>query len=402
MLVSAGVRSTPGVLLVPLEVNFGWSPATVSLTAASGILFYGLTAPFAAALMQVGGIRRTMIGGLALMAASSFASLWMTAPWQFALSWGMLSGVGSGAVASVLGAATVNRWFTARRGLAMGLLGAATSTGSLIFLPVLAWLSREGAWRPVVIAVTLTCATLIPIAAWLVPEHPSDRGCARYGEEPHLFAPAINVGPALADPWKVFKILAVAARRPTFWLLAGTFFVCGITTTGLIGTHMIAYCGDHGISPVAAGGVLSMMGLFDIIGTTFSGWLTDRYDPKKLLAIYYGMRGISLLLLPVIVGTSGLLVFAFFYGLNWIATLPPTVRIANEEFGERDAPLVYGWIQVAHQMGAATAAYGAGLLRGKTGSYDMAFIIAGTTSVIAMALLLMYKQRGIGASAAAA
>lgn len=380
LLISAGLRATPGVLMVPLQLAFGWDRATISASAALGIFLYGLVGPFAAALMQSFGIRRTMLSGLALMSVATFASLWMRTPFEYVLSWGVLSGIGSGAVASVLGAAVVNRWFATRQGLVMGLLSASTATGALIFLPFLAWLSREGAWRPVVLAVSIGCALLIPFVLWLVPEHPSDAGTRRFGETadtppPPPMKQAATFGLAITA-------LIGAARRPIFWLLFGTFFVCGLTTNGLVGTHMIAFCGDHGIPPVKAAGLLSLMGLFDLFGTTASGWLTDRHDPRRLLAVYYGLRGLSLVALPFIdFGTASLTMFAIFYGLDWIATVPPTVRLANMHFGEREAPIVFGWVMVGHQLGAATAAYGAGLIREISGSYTPAFMISGMFGV---------------------
>lgn len=387
LLISAGLRSAPGVMMVPLELNFGWDRATISFSAAVGILLYGLVGPFAAALMMSFGIKRTMLGGLLLMSAATFASLWMTAPWHYVLTWGVLSGVGSGAVASVLGAAVVNRWFATRQGLVMGMLSASTATGALVFLPVLAWLSSAGAWRPVVIAVSIACLALIPLVLFFVPERPGDVGIRRFGETDQSVPP-----PPLkqaATPMLAFYALFRAARTPIFWLLFGTFFVCGLTTNGLVGTHMIAFCGDHGIAPVAAAGLLSLMGLFDLVGTTASGWLTDRYDPRKLLCVYYGLRGLSLIALPFIdFGTVSLTVFAIFYGLDWIATVPPTVKLANMSFGERDAPIVFGWIMVGHQMGAATAAFGAGVIREQTGSYLPAFLIAGGFGVAASILIV--------------
>jgi MFS family permease len=386
LLISAGLRATPGVLMVPLQLSFGWDRATISLSAAVGIFLYGLVGPFAAALMQSVGIRRTMIGGLALMAVSTFASRWMTAPWHYILSWGVLSGIGSGAVASVLGAAVVNRWFATRQGLVMGLLSASTATGALVFLPFLAWLSRDGSWRPVVLAVSIGCALLIPLVALLIPEHPTDIGTGRFGEDPDL-VPAPK--PA-ASPTIVFTALARAARTSTFWILFSTFFVCGLTTNGLVGTHLIAFCGDHGIPPVAGAGLLSLMGVFDLIGTTASGWLTDRYDSRRLLVIYYGLRGLSLIVLPFLdFSPASLMVFAVFYGLDWIATVPPTLKLANQAFGERDAPVVFGWILVGHQAGAATAAFGAGLIRQLTGAYLPAFVGAGVLAVAASILLML-------------
>lgn len=387
LLASAGLRSAPGVMMIPLELHFGWDRATISAGAALGILLYGLVGPFAAALMLSIGIRRTMMGGLALMAAATFASRWMTLPWHYVLSWGVLSGMGSGAVAAVLGAAVVNRWFATRQGLVMGLLSASTATGSLIFLPVLAWLSQGGAWQPVALAVSLLCAALIPLVFFFVPERPESRGTRRFGESADT-PPAPPMKQA-ATPWLAIEALMRAARQPMFWLLAGSFMVCGLTTNGLVGTHMIAFCGDHGIAPVAAAGLLSMMGFFDLFGTTASGWLSDRYDPRRLLAIYYGFRGLSLVALPFIdFGAVSLTVFAVFYGLDWIATVPPTVKLANATFGERDGPIVFGWIFVAHQIGASIAAFGAGVIRETLGTYTPAFMIAGAFGVIAAFVFL--------------
>jgi len=384
LLVSAGLRATPGVLMVPLELNFGWDRATISFAAAVGIFLYGLVGPFAAALMMSIGIRRTLLGGLVLMAAATFSSLWMSKPWHYVLTWGLLSGIGSGAVASVLGAAVVNRWFATRQGLVMGLLSASTATGALIFLPFLAWLSHTGAWRPVVATVSLACLALVPVVALVFPERPADIGTRRFGEDADDPPPpprqARTAGLAIA-------VLLRAARRPVFWLLFGTFFVCGLTTNGLVGTHMIAFCGDNGVTPVAAAGLLSMMGFFDLLGTTASGWLTDRHDPRRLLVAYYGLRGASLVALPFITfDATHLTVFAVIYGLDWIATVPPTVKLANQAFGE-EGPIAFGWILTGHQLGAAVAAFGAGLLRQQTGSYVPAFVAAGAMGVLAAGVL---------------
>lgn len=393
LLVSAGLRATPGVLMMPLQLHFGWDRATISFAAAIGIFLYGLVGPFAAALMMSFGIRRTMLAGLMLMAASTFASFWMRLPWQYVLSWGVMSGIGSGAVASVLGAAVVNRWFATRQGLIMGLLSASTATGSLIFLPFLAWLSNQGAWRPVVMAVSLACLILVPIVALVLPEHPGDIGARRFGERPDS-APAAPPKQARTAGLAI-SVLLRAARQPIFWLLFGTFFVCGLTTNGLVGTHMIAFCGDHGVAAVAAAGLLSTMGFFDLFGTTASGWLTDRYNPRVLLIIYYGLRGLSLIALPFLsFDTVGLGVFAIFYGLDWIATVPPTVKLANEAFGEQEAPIVFGWIQTGHQLGAAFAAFGAGVVREQSGTYSPAFLAAGAMGIVAAGVLLLTLRRG--------
>jgi len=315
----------------------------------------------------------------------------MRESWHYLVTWGILAGVGSGAVAMVLGSAIVNRWFAARQGLMMGLMSASTATGALIFLPLLAWLSRLGAWQPTVIAVCVASAALIPLVILLVPEHPRDAGVRRYGEpkdaplpEP---APRTTMAGAMALP---FTVLARGVRAPIFWLLFGSFFVCGLTTNGLVGTHLIAYCGDMGIAPVAAAGLLSMMGFFDLFGTTASGWLTDRYDPKKLLFVYYGLRGLSLMVLPFQEwSATTLAIFAIFYGLDWIATVPPTVKLANIHFGERDAPILFGWTLVGHQMGGAVAAFGAGVIRQEYGSYLPAFLVAGCFGILASLAFLL-------------
>jgi len=390
LLVSAGLRSTPGVLMVPLQTNFGWDRATISFAAAIGIFLYGLVGPFSAALMISYGIKRTMLAGLVLMSASTLASLWMSAPWHYVLTWGFFSGIGSGAVASVLGAAVVNRWFATRQGLVMGMLSASTATGALIFLPFLAWLADGGAWRPVVIAVSAASALLVPLVALFMTEHPHDVGTRRYGEAEGS-APPQPLRQA-ATPWLAFEALFRASHSPMFWLLFGTFFVCGLTTNGLVGTHMIAYCGDHGVAPVAAAGLLSAMGFFDLFGTTASGWLTDRYDPRRLLFVYYGLRGLSLIALPFLdFAAVSLGIFAVFYGLDWIATIPPTVKLANQAFGERDAPIVFGWIAVGHQAGAAAAAFGAGLIRQETGSYLPAFLTAGILALVAAIVVIVIE-----------
>lgn len=390
LLVAAALRSAPSVLILPLEAHFGWDRATISFAAAVGIFLYGLTGPFAAALMQSIGIRRTMIGGLALMAASSLASLWMTESWHYVLSWGVISGIGTGAIAPVLGATVVNRWFAARRGLMMGLLTASTATGALLFLPAMAWLTRNGAWTPVAIAVGLGAAALIPLVWLLMPDSPAAIGTERYGEARGTPPPPENRRGAML----AVTTLVEGARNPVFWLLFGTFFVCGLTTNGLVGTHLIAYCGDNGISPVQAAGLLSLMGLFDLLGTTASGWLTDRYDPRKLLFVYYALRGLSLIYLPYSdFSFYSLSIFAIFFGLDWIATVPPTLRLTTEAFGERDAGIVFGWIVAGHQLGAASAAWMAGAIREAQGSYLMAFVISGATGLIAAVIALRIGKK---------
>lgn len=392
LLVSAGLRSTPSVLIVPLEQAFGWSRSTISLAAAIGIFLYGLAGPFAAAAMEHFGLRRVLIGALLLMAASSAASAFMTEPWHLLLTWGVFSGIGSGAVAVVLGATIVNRWFTTRRGLMMGLLTASTATGNLLFLPVLAALAASGDWTRVVWAVAIGAALMAPLAWWLVPDRPADVGLRPYGSAPD--APEPSVAPRTGLLAATFGALRRAARTRTFWYLFATFFVCGFTTNGLVGTHLIALCGDHGIAEVQAAGLLALMGIFDLVGTTASGWLTDRYDPRRLLFVYYSLRGLSLMYLPYSdFSFYSLSLFAIFFGLDWIATVPPTLRLTTEAFGDRDAPIVFGWIVAGHQLGAASAAWMGGFVRETTGSYLMAFVLAGSTGLIAAIIALMINRK---------
>ena len=390
LLAAAGLRSAPGVLILPLEQAFGWSRATVSTAAAIGIFLYGLTGPFAAALMQSFGVRKTVTLALLMMAVSTGLSSMMSEPWQYIATWGVFAGFGSGAVAMVLGATVVNRWFVERRGLMMGLLTASTATGTLIFLPAMAWLADAAGWRPVVLTVAAITGVLAPILWFVLPEKPADIGHLPYGAPADYQPPPSPTNGALSV---AFGALFRASRTRTFWLLFSGFFICGLTTNGLVGTHLIAMCGDHGIAQVQAAGLLAMMGLFDLVGTTLSGWLTDRYDPRRLLFVYYAVRGLSLIVLPYTdFSIVSLSVFAVFYGLDWIATVPPTVRLATETFGDRDGPIVFGWIAAGHQVGAATAAVGAGILRTMQGSYLEAFVFAGAAGFFAAAASLMIRR----------
>ncbi|MGN6103053.1 MAG: MFS transporter [Devosia sp.] len=392
LLGSSAMRAAPGVLLQPLQSAFGWSRDTVSLSAAIGILVYGLTGPFAAALMERVGLRRTVLGALVLMSGSTATSLFMTEPWQLIATWGLVSGLGTGAVAAVLGATIANRWFSTNRGLVMGLMSASTATGTLIFLPAMAALAESIGWKAVVIAISIGAAVLIPLVYFLVPERPAAIGLVRYGAAPDEVVPPARAAGAgfIAE---TFGILGGAMKTRTFWLLFATFFVCGLTTNGLVGTHLIAFCGDHGIPEVAAAGLLATMGVFDLIGTTLSGWLTDRFDPRELLMVYYGVRGLSLLYLPYS-GFSGwtLSAFAVLYGLDWIATVPPTAKLSPEAFGDRAGPIVFGWVLAGHQMGGATAAFLAGLIRQETGNYANAFLLAGLTGLLAAGLSIMINR----------
>jgi MFS family permease len=391
LLAAVGVRATPSVLIVPLEQAFGWSSGTISFAISINIILYGLMGPFAAALMQQLGIRRTVLLALALLSGSVAASTLMTEPWQLVLSWGLAVGLGSGVVALVLGAMIVNRWFAKHQGLVMGIITASTATGQLVFLPMLAAVAQSHGWRPVVWIAALAAAAMIPLVALLVPESPAAIGLKPYGAAEDVDI----VAPVRANPLAVaFATLGRGAKSTGFWLLFASFFVCGASTNGLIGTHLISYCFDHGIPEVEGAGLLAAMGVFDLIGTTASGWFSDRFDGRWLLFWYYGLRGLSLLYLPYS-GFSlyGLSLFAVFYGLDWVATVPPTVRLANELFGKEDAPIIFGWLLAGHQLGAGATAFEAGLLRTMLGSYLVPVLISGGLCVMT-ALIVLRIRRG--------
>jgi sugar phosphate permease len=385
LLTAAGVRATPSVLIVPLEEAFGWSRATISFAVAINIFLYGLMGPFAAALMQSLGIRRSIFIAMAVVALSVAASTLMTQAWQLMLLWGLMVGMGVGVVAMVLGATIVSRWFSTNRGLAMGILAASTASGQLVFLPLLAMLAGSIGWQAVTIVVAVAAAALIPLAALLLPERPASVGLRPYGATGAEPEPAPAGNPILV----ALRVLRRCSSSKDFWLLFGSFFVCGLSTNGLIGTHLIAACIDNGIAEVSAAGLLAMMGIFDIAGTTGSGWLSDRYDNRRLLCMYYGLRGLSLIYLPYS-GYSlyGLSLFAVFYGLDWLATVPPTLRLTTDIFGKAEAPIVFGWILTGHQIGAAVAAFGAGYLRTSLETYLQAFVLAGIACVLTAVLVL--------------
>jgi len=390
ILIGVGVRAAPSVLLVPLEQSFGWSADTISGAVSLNILLLGLTGPFAVATMQTFGLRRTMIAALLLLVVGSGGSALVRHPWQLYLTWGLLVGLGAGATGFGIIAIIANRWFVARRGLVTGLLTASNASGQLVFLPALAALATNVGWVSVPIAVSLLVAAMVPLVWLLLAESPGVVGLGPYGasaEPPTL--------PTSGNPFRVaFGGLARGARSVDFWLLAGSFAVCGFSTYGLIGTHMIAYCMDHGIPEVTAAGLMASLGVFDLFGTICSGWLTDRYNPRVLLFWYYSLRGLSLLVLPFSqFDLFDLSIFALFYGLDWVATVPPTITLANTVFGRKDGPVIVSWIFCAHQVGGSLAAIAAGAVRDATGSYMLAFLASGAACLLASLLVLRISRR---------
>ncbi|WP_274654813.1 MFS transporter [Paenibacillus humicola] len=381
LLVSAGIRSMPSILMLPFQQEFGWSRGGISGVVSIGIFLYGLIGPFSAAFLARFGIRRVVAASLAVLAGSLAVTPLMTALWQFDLLWGVVSGLGTGMMANVLGVTVANQWFVQRKGLVVGMLTASAATGQLLFLPLLAHITVSAGWRYAMFtAAGVLCVLFVIVAAWMR-NHPYDVGAAAYGSD-EVVKPAPFRGSLFGAP---LLALRSALGNKTFWLLAGTFFFCGFSTNGLIGTHLIPACGDHGIPEVAAAGLLALMGLFDLIGTTMSGWLTDRFDSRWLLFWYYGLRGLALLYLPYALDSNHtqLLIFSVFYGLDWIATVPPTVKLATREFGKERSGMIFGWVVVAHQLGASAAAYEAGVLRDWLGSYTIPFAAAGFVCLFA-------------------
>lgn len=387
-LVSAAAVGAPGVFIVPLQKEFGWSTAEISSAMSIRFVLFGLMAPFAAALMNRYGLRNVTLIALLVVVASILLSLGMTQVWQLMALWGVAVGIGTGMTALVLGATVATRWFNARRGLVIGILTASAATGQLIFLPILASITEHSNWRW---ALALMCVMLAFAALGVLlvmRDRPSDIGIRPYGDtstEP-LVAPAPNKSPIMAA---ALGALRDAARTKVFWILFATFFICGASTNGLVQVHLIPMCLDFGIPQIQAAGLLAAMGVFDFVGTIASGWLSDRYDNRYLLFWYYGLRGLSLLALPFTdFSFYGLSLFALFYGLDWIATVPPTVRLTASKFGPERAGLVFGWIFAGHQLGAATAAFGAGLSRTVLLSYLPAFFAAGALCIVAAVIVL--------------
>ena len=399
LMTGAAVRSTPGILIAPLENEFHWSRTTISLAISINLLLYGLMGPFSAALMERFGIRRTIPISFALIGTGVALTSVMRESWQMIALWGVVVGIGTGAVANVLAAMVATRWFSVRRGFVLGMMSASVATGQLVFLPTLASITTNFGWRATVLTMAGVVFVVLPIVAFFLRDRPADVGLAPYGEtgDPKPTPPMTGNPIALA-----FKTLGEAIYVRDFWLLAGTFFICGASTNGLIGTHLIAACLDNGISEVTGAGLLAAMGVFNLIGTTGSGWLSDRMDSRIMLAIFYGLRGLSLIYLPYsFVSLYGLSVFTAFYGLDWFATVAPTVRLISNTFGKEKTGLVYGWIFVAHQIGGASAAFFGGIMREHFGTYLESFVFSGLLCLVAAVLAMLIGRQHKGGAAIA-
>jgi MFS family permease len=388
---AAGFRAVPGVLMNPLHDEFGWSISTISLAAAVNMALYGITAPFAAALMERFGIRPVVTAALVVVAAGSGLTVFMTASWQLILCWGVLVGLGTGAMALALVATVTGRWFVARRGLVSGVLTAAGAAGGLVFLPLVSQLAEAYGWRSAALAVAVSALAVAPLVVWLLRDRPRDVGVAPYGGTPADDVDPVRTGAARL----ALRGLAGAARVKGFWYLAAGMMICGATTMGLIQPHFVPAAHDHGMPQTVAAGLLALVGIFDVAGTIASGWLTDRVDPRYLLLVYYVLRGLSLLALPALFGPdiqANMVAFIVFYGLDWVATIPPTMALCRELFGA-SAPVVFGWVFASHQVGAAAMALGAGIVRDELGTYDMAWYAGGAICILAGALSLLVRKR---------
>jgi MFS family permease len=390
---TAAMMGLVGVLILPFEAEFGWTATDIGGPLGLRLVLYGLTAPFAAAFISRYGVRRMVALALILIVSGVLLSTQMTQLWQLWITWGVMAGFGTGLTAMVLGATVASRWFTARRGLVTGLLMAANATGQLLFLPFAAWLANHYGWRFAVLPGLLICCIAWGLNVLFGCEFPADLGLPPFGEHALAPRPPRPTGNPFA---RSLTVLGEASASPTFWMLFLTFFVCGLSTAGLVQTHFIPFCSDQGVAVVTAASILAMMGAFDFVGTIGSGWLTDRFDSRKLLFMYYGLRGLSLIALPYTdFSVFGLSIFAVFYGLDWIATVPPTVRIAAQEFGRDKGPMVFGWAFCAHQLGGAVAASMGAVIKDGVGSYQPAFMASGVACLIAagMALWLRGSRR---------
>jgi MFS family permease len=389
---AAGFRATPGVLITPLHDEFGWSRGVISGAVSVNLLLFGLTAPFAAALMDRFGIRRIVTSALLLVATGSGLTVFMTASWQLVLLWGVLVGLGTGSMALVLVATITGRWFHAHRGVVTGVLTAAGATGQLIFLPLLASLAVSHGWRSAALTVTGAALAVVPLVIWLLRDHPADVGTTALGAPEGT--PILKPPPVRGSARRTLSVLRSASRTSTFWLLVGGFAICGASTNGLIATHFIPAAHDHGMPETTAAGLLALVGLFDIVGTVASGWLTDRFDSRALLGGYYALRGLSLLVLPALIAATAhpsMLVFIIFYGLDWVATVPPTIALCRQHFGA-DGPIVFGWVFASHQIGAAVAATGAGVIRDFSGDYNPAWVAAGILCLFAAVMSVRIRR----------
>lgn len=395
LLAAASFRSTTGVLLEPLESEFDWTRGITSGAVSLNLALYGLTAPFAAAFMQRFQMRQVIAVALGLVAFGAGATLFITAPWQLYVTWGLSIGFGTGSMAVVFGAIVANRWFVKHRSLVTGIFSAASATGQLIFLPLFAWLAEGFSWRYASLVTATASLALLPIVWLLLRDRPADVGLLPYGAEPDYRSEELSHRSLFAAAASTVSLFRQAVPSGAFWILMGSFFVCGWTTNGLIQTHFVPAAHDHGMPTTTAASLIAAVGIFDLIGTIASGWLTDRVDPRYLLITYYGLRGLALLSVPVVLGPGvewPLLFFIVFYGLDWVATVPPTVQLCREAFGLERSGVLYGWVFASHMVGAGVAASFSGWIRQTQGDYNIAWFVAAALAMVAAASIIFIPK----------
>lgn len=394
IIVAGIIRSSSGIFIDPFEIEFGWDRPTISFAFAICLFLYGFSGPFMAAFVDVFGLKRMMLYSMAILTVGLGLTFIMQSKWQLIVIWGVMLGVGSGLFLTVLSTQVANRWFVKRRGLAVGILTAATATGQLILLPVLAAFVDNYSWRAAIALIFFLSIAMLLVIAIFMKSWPKEIGTTPYGQDEELEQPPLSTN---RNPFKMaIMSLVEGLKVKEFWLLAGSFFICGLSTSGIIGTHFISYCVSFGIPLVTAAAMLSFMGVFDLIGTTISGWLSDRFDNRWLLFWYYLLRGLSLVFLPFALAQGSytwLVIFSIFYGLDWIATVPPTIGLTRQKFGVEKSAMMYGWITAAHQVGAGVAAYSGGVVYKVFGSYMWAFALAGAFCLLASLFVILIKKQ---------
>jgi MFS family permease len=394
-IIVAGITlSSSGVFIGPFEHEFGWDRSVIAMAFAISLFLYGISGPFMAALLEVLGLKKMMLAAMAILIIGISLTLLMQQAWQLIIIWGFIIGLGASLFLTVLSPFVANHWFEKRRGLALGILTASTATGQLVLLPILAMIIENSSWRWAIALIMVLSSIMFIIILLFMKNKPMDVGLLAYGLEEEK---AESVVENKKNPIIIaFNGLFAAIKVKEFWLLAGSFFICGLSTSGLIGTHFVSYCISFGVPLVTAASFLSFMGIFNLVGTTLSGWLSDRFDNRWLLFWYYLLRGASLVLLPYALMQGSLtllIIFTAFYGLDWIATVPPTVSISRQIFGTQKSGIIYGWIFASHQAGAAVAAYGGGLIYKFFNSYTWAFFLAGVLCVLASMFVIIVKKQ---------
>ncbi|WP_032793682.1 MULTISPECIES: MFS transporter [Streptomyces] len=389
-IVTAGAFTTvPGLLVTPLHENYAWDRGQIALAASVNMILFGLTAPFAAALMDRVGIRRVVVGALLLVSAGALLTSFMSQPWQLVAYWGVLIGLGSGCLTMTFAASITADWFDKRRGLVTGALSSSSHLGQLIFLPLLAWSVDRFDWRPPVVTLAFVALAVAALVFLLLRDHPADVGAKPYGATE--FVPKPDRVPGAAR--RTIAVLVAALRTGPFWLLAGMFVICGASTNGIMWSNWAPAAHDHGMAVTAAASMLSLIGIFSALGAIFSGWLTDRFDPRRLLTVYFAIRALTLLALPLVfTSTVTVLMIAFVvvYGLVDVATVPPVIELSRRVYGE-DGPIVFGWANSAHQLGAGASAFLGATARDLFGTYDVVWTALSVACVVAALMALVVR-----------